>query len=229
MPNALIVYGGYQGHQPNEMNELFSAELKALGYTVESRDTLEAYADEDLMSAQDLIVPCWTMGEIANDQWKVLSKTVKAGCGFAGFHGGIIDAMRKHTGWQFMTGGQFVDHPGGCDIPGYTVNITDSDHEITKGIGDFALPKTEQYYCHVDPAVQVLATTTFEDHDEIGDGPNSPRGCYPVGTVMPYAWTRMWKQGRVFVAAWGHNTTDFDVPEAKQLVLNGLEWATRKG
>jgi type 1 glutamine amidotransferase len=76
---------------------------------------------------------------------------------------------------------------------------------------------SEQYYMHVDPSNQVLATTTFSDefHDWI------------AGTVMPVVWTRRWGAGRVFYSSLGHVAADFDVPEAKEIVRRGLLWASR--
>ena len=138
--------------------------------------------------------------------------------GIAGFHGGIIDSFRQNTEYQWMTGGQWVAHPGNC-IPEYEVNIVE-DHPITDGIEDFKLTNTEQYYIHVDPAVRVLATTTFE----AGAGDITR---YQVGTTLPYAWTKQWGKGKVFVACWGHTFKDFDSPQALELVIRGMLWATR--
>jgi type 1 glutamine amidotransferase len=217
---ALIVRGGWDGHKPIETTEIFIPFLREQGYDVVVSDTLDSYLDEDLMGKVDLITQVWTMGELKGDHWKALNKAVMGGCGFASWHGGIIDAFRNNTAYQFMTGGQWVAHPGNCDF-GYTVKITDADHEITKGIGDFELDKTEQYYCHIDPGVHVLCSTTFTG--EHGNEENY----YPAGTVMPYCWTRTWGKGKVFVAAWGHTDKDFDVPQARQIVERGLVWATR--
>lgn len=222
--HALIVWGGWDGHTPKESAGVFAQSLEAEGYRVTLKNTLDAYADAALMAEVDLVVPIWTMAKdgLSQEQWQGLNQAVASGVGLAGFHGGIIDSFRNHTEYQWLTGGQWVAHPGNC-IPQYTVEIADKNHEITRGIRDFVLPDTEQYYCHVDPGVQVLCTTTFT-YEDVDD---QCKGLYPLGTVMPYAWTRQWKQGRVFVAAWGHTDKDFDVPEAKQLVLNGMKWATR--
>ena len=221
---ALIVWGGWDGHTPKESADVFNAVLESDGFNVVVKDTLEAYADEALMQASDLIVPIWTMSKdpLTPEQWKGLSGAVKNGAGLAGFHGGVIDSFRSNTEYQWMTGGQWVAHPGNC-IPRYTVNITDAEHEIMKGINDFELPDTEQYYCHIDPGVHVLCTTTFT-YENVGD---EYVGLYPLGTVMPYAWTRSFGKGRVFVAAWGHTYKDFDVPEAKEIVRRGMHWACR--
>lgn len=216
---ALIVQGGWDGHTPKQSAELFAKELTDAGYDVTVSDTLDSYTDETLMGAADLIVPIWTMGKIEKEQEAGLLKAVAAGAGIAGFHGGMIDSFRNNVSYQWMTGGQWVSHPGGC-IPAYKVRIVDGDHEITKGLDDFTLTDTEQYYCHVDPGNHVLTETTFT-------GEHGEPDKYKHGTVMPYAWTKRWGKGRVFCAAWGHTYKDFDVPEAREIVKRGMLWATK--
>lgn len=78
--------------------------------------------------------------------------------GLGGMHGQMGDSFRNETEYQFVTGGQWVAHPG--DIIDYRVNIAKPHDPIMKGIADFAY-RSEQYYMHVDPANEVLATTTF--------------------------------------------------------------------
>lgn len=219
---ALIVHGGWDGHTPRQCADLWNDELSTAGYDVAVRDTLDAYADVDLMGSLDLVVPIWTMGEISKEQFNGLSETIFRGCGIAGFHGGMIDAFRSNVEYQWMTGAQWVAHPGNC-IPSYTVRITDRDHEITRGLNDFELTDTEQYYCHHDPANHNLCETIFNHEDK---GSSYDRK-YRVGSVLPYAWTRSWGDGKVFCAAWGHTFKDFDVPEAKEIVRRGMVWATR--
>jgi type 1 glutamine amidotransferase len=216
---ALIVFGGWNGHTPKESAELFAPLLKDAGYEVQLSDTMDAYLDKAKMGELSLIVPIWTMGTISKEQWEGLRDAVYGGVGLAGFHGGIIDAFRNQTEYQLMTGGQWVAHPGNC-IPRYGVSIVDHDHPITAGISDFDLVNTEQYYMHVDPGVHVLATTTFTG--QYGDATQ-----YRAGTVMPYAWTRQWGRGRVFVAAWGHTFADFKGAQALEIVRRGMLWAAR--
>lgn len=217
---ALVTWGGWEGHTPKESAELFVAYLRENEFDVTESQTLDCYLDESLMQSVDLILPVWTMSEISKEQWQGLSGAVRRGAGIAGFHGGIIDSFRMNVDYQWMTGGQWVAHPGNC-IPQYDVAVTDPHHPITKGIGGFTLSDTEQYYMHVDPAVQVLCQTTFS-------GEHGEPDLYTAGTVMPYAWTKHWGKGRVFVAAWGHTYRDFDVPEAKRIVERGLLWAARR-
>ena len=206
---ALVVWGGWDGHTPKECAELFAPRLEAEGFEVEVSQSLKVYEDRDKMNALSLIVPIWTMGQISPEQEKGLLDCVADGVGIAGFHGGMCDSFRNNTQYQWMTGGQWVAHPGGC-LPSYQINIIDREHPITKGIDDFPLVDTEQYYMHVDPSNNVLATTTFES-----------------GCVMPALWTRTWGKGRVFYASFGHTDKDFDVSEALELVRRGMRWAAR--
>jgi uncharacterized protein len=216
MKKALMVWGGWDGHEPQQSVEVFAPFLREQGYDVEISDNMDVYTDEAKMNALSLIVPVWTMGEISGEQWAGLNKAVKSGVGLAGWHGGMCDSFRGNTEYQFMTGGQWVAHPG--NIIDYTVNITDREHEITRGINDFAM-NSEQYYMHVDPGVRVLATTTFSgEHEGIG---------WIKDVVMPTVWTKMWGEGRVFYCALGHVAKDLQVPEVREIVQRGMMWASK--
>lgn len=215
---ALVVWGGWDGHTPKESVGVFVPILGENGFEVDVADSLDAYLDLENEPKPALIVQCVTMSEISQEQETALLNAVKSGTGFAGWHGGTIDSFRQNTEYQWMTGGQWVAHPGNC-IPSYEVEITDSGHEITKGINKFVLTDTEQYYVHTDPGNHVLCTTTFS-------GEHGENGTYPAGVVMPYAWTRQYGKGRVFVACWGHTWKDFNVPEAREILRRGMVWAS---
>jgi len=219
MKKALMVWGGWNGHTPKESIDVFAPLLAAKGFEVTISDNMACYTDQDLMAAQDVIVPCWTMGKIEQPQSDGLLAAVRAGTGLAGWHGGIIDSFRENTEYQWMTGGQWVAHPGNC-IPSYKVEIMDPQHPIVKGLKDFDMPDTEQYFIHVDPSVHVLCRTVFSG--EFGE-----RDRYQAGTVMPYAYTKSYGKGKIFVACWGHTDKDFAVSEAREIVLRGMIWAAR--
>lgn len=212
--SALFVAGGWDRHEPQKCAALFAQLLQAEGYQTEISASLDGFLDADKLQQTDLIVPVWSMGTITDEQAKGLLAAIKSGVGIAGWHGGMADAFRNNTDYQFMVGGQFVAHPGG--IIDYTVNITNHDHPITTGIDDFTM-HSEQYYMHIDPANEVLATTTFSgDHT-----------AWVEGVIMPVVWTKQWGAGRVAFCSLGHVASDFDVPEARELVLRGLLWASR--
>jgi type 1 glutamine amidotransferase len=214
MKQALIVWGGWGGHEPKQCTDIVAPVLQAKGFAVEVSDTLDAYLDADKMQSLSLIVPVWTMGTITRDQERGLLAAVKGGVGIAGWHGGMGDSFRNNTEYQFMVGGQWVSHPDG--VTDYEVNISDHEDEVTRGIPDFKM-HSEQYYMHVDPSNQVLATTTF----------HSPLVPWIEGVVMPVVWKRMWSQGRVFYSSLGHVAKDFDVPQAREIQTRGMLWASR--
>jgi len=122
---ALIVWGGWDGHQPEQVAGIYREILEGEGFEVEVSNTLESFADGEKLKELDLIVPNWTMGQI--DQPKVFNimKAVQGGTGIAGTHGGMCDAFRYNVDWQFMTGGNWVAHPGNDGVR-YMVNIKHS-------------------------------------------------------------------------------------------------------
>jgi type 1 glutamine amidotransferase len=215
--NALIVWGGWDGHEPQQVADRFRGYLADDGVDVEVSDTLEAFSNGERLKSLDLIVPVWTMDSIKPEWSKNVRDAVEAGTGLAGCHGGMCDAFRQDTDWQFMTGGQWVSHPGDDGVE-YTVDLGPEQGELNDGLSSFTV-KSEQYYLHVDPAVKVWATTTFP----VADGPHTPNGEFK----MPQVWTKYWGKGRVFYNALGHHADVFDIPEAAELMRRGLRWAMR--
>ena len=212
---ALIVWGGWLGHEPEPVAKVYEGILKSEGFEVEVSDTLEALEDVEKLKTLHLIAPVWTMGAISRDQVAAVSEAVTNGTGIAGCHGGMCDAFRESVLWQFMTGGNWVAHPGGDGVD-YVVNIKQSSSPLVAGIPDFNV-SSEQYYLHVDPAVEVLATTRF---------PTVTWFHSPNGTVdMPVVWTKRWGAGRVYYNSLGHHADIFDIPEALELMRRGMLWA----
>ncbi|GGG76200.1 ThuA domain-containing protein [Paenibacillus radicis (ex Gao et al. 2016)] len=214
MRKALIVWGGWDGHQPKEVAGIFQEVLEQEGFEVEVSDTLEAFADGEKLKALDLIVPVWTMGKIENNLVDNVSAAVQSGVGLAGCHGGMCDSFRDNVDWQFMTGGQWVAHPGN-DGTNYVVNVKHSSSTLTEGMDDFEV-SSEQYYLHVDPAVNVLATTRFP----VAEGPHSLNGAVD----MPVAWTKRWGVGRVYYNSLGHQANIVDIPVVKEMIRRGFLW-----
>ena len=209
---VLYVYGGWEGHEPAECRDIFVPWLQSEGAEVFLSDDLTCYDDSLLMATVDLIVQHVTMDEISGSQERALLKAVEGGVGLAGWHGGLGDSFRNNTEYQYMVGGQWVSHPGG--IITYRVNIIDMEDPVTQGLEDFDM-RSEQYYMHVDPNVNVLATTTFTgEHDP-----------WIEGAVMPVVWKKNYGEGRVFYSSLGHVAADFEVPEALEIMRRGIKWA----
>ena len=157
------------------------------------------------------------MGALTSEQENNVCAAIAAGTGIAGCHGGMCDAFRNNTNWQFMTGAQWVAHPGNGDVT-YEVNINKaSSSSLVEGIDDFTVT-SEQYYIHIDPAVDVLATTTFTylgNHTVNGK------------ITVPVAFTKRWGQGKVYYNSLGHNRHIFDIPQVREMMRRGFLYAAR--
>ncbi len=210
---VLFIHGGWEGHDPVPTRDLFVPWMRSEGAEVTVSDNLDTYLDKELMDSLDLVVQIWTMGTITGDQEKGLLEFVRNGGGLAGWHGGLCDSFRNNVEYQFMTGGQWVSHPGG--VIDYTVQIIDHEDPITAGLSDFAM-HSEQYYMHVDPNVNVLSTTRFNSHNAF----------WIDGCIMPTVWKKYYGKGRVFYSALGHVIKDFDVPQVLEIQKRGIRWSS---
>jgi type 1 glutamine amidotransferase len=213
--SVLMVWGGWDGHEPKQCVDIFAPWLEKQGFDVEISNTLDSYLDEKNLNSKDLIVQAVTMSseEEESPRLRGLCNAVRNGVGLTGWHGGLADSFRNSPEYQFMVGGQWVSHPGGKVE--YKVNIIDHDDPITKGLSDFKM-RSEQYYLHVDPLNKVLATTTY----------SGEHAAWIKGVVMPVVWKKMYGKGRVFYSSLGHSAGDFEVPEAQEITKRGMLWAS---
>ena len=203
MTRALIVYGGWEGHDPEGISALLAAQLEQNNVQVERTADLDVFAQRDL-TAFDLIIPVWTMETIASELLEPLLKAVRNGTGIAGLHG-IIDSFRHEAEFHLMFGGQWVTHFEFA-VRTYQVLMDGEPDPITSGLPDVTVT-TEQYYLLVDPANTVLATMRVDD------------------TVMPIAWTKTYGNGRVFYCSLGHDLAVLQQPPVLEMVTRGMLWA----
>ena len=210
---ALIFWGGWEGHTPERSATIVKNMLTEHGFDVHLEPGTSCLADPKI-SEFDLIVPVITMSTIEKPELENLTRAVRQGTGLAGFHGTMCDSFRNEPEYQFMTGGQWVAHPG--NIIDYRIDVTKPDDPIVEGIGSFTY-RSEQYYMHVDPTNDVLATTTFTgEHLDFIDG-----------VVMPVVWKRRYGKGRVFYSALGHTADEFEVPQMRTMFERGALWASQ--
>ena len=214
MREALIVWGGWSGHEPEQCAHILAKMLESQNFKVYVENTTEAFADPSIID-MSLIVPIVTMSKIEKEEVENLTAAVRGGVGLAGYHGGMCDAFRESVDYQFMCGGQWVAHPG--NVIDYTVEISKPDDPIMVGIPAKFPYRSEQYYMHVDPSNDVLATTTF-------NGEHAP---WIKGVTMPVVWKRQHGNGRVFFSSLGHVSAEFNVPEMRTIIERGMLWAAR--
>jgi type 1 glutamine amidotransferase len=226
---ALVVRGGWDGHEPVETTESVMPFLSAQGFEIRVEEGTAVYADEEFMSSVDLIVQVNTMNTIADKELAGLTRAVIGGAGLAGWHGGIADSYRNSADYLQLIGGQFAHHAA---VPqeertgqqsdhylDFTVNIVDArrEHPIVAGIEDFDL-HTEQYWVLSDAYNDVLATTQIV---------HRPFDAWNRAFTVPVVWTRLWGAGRVFVCTAGHKLDILNEPPVRTIVERGLLWASR--
>lgn len=227
---ALIVRGGWDGHEPVKTTDSFLPFLQQQGYQVRVEDSTKIYADAEYLSTVDLIVQVVTMSTIEPDELKGLINAIKNGTGMAGWHGGIADSYRNSADYLQLIGGQFAHHQAkgrpeelkgeaSDNFVRYSVNIVpdQAGHPIVAGISDFEL-ETEQYWVLSDQYNDVLATTTIPARDF--DAWSRPVTC-------PAIWTRRWGKGKIFVCTPGHQLAVVDHPSVRAIIERGMLWVTR--
>ena len=226
---ALVVRGGWDGHQPVEATELFIPFLLENGFEVRVEESSAVYADDDYLRTVDLIVQANTMTSIQGPEFLGLRAAIERGTGLAGWHGGIADSYRNNSDYLQLIGGQFASHPGkhpdertGEQSDNYVPHVIQmtaaaAEHPITQGITDFELV-TEQYWVLHDDYNDVLATTT-----------QAVRSWDPWTrpVTSPAIWTRQWGAGRIFVSTPGHRVEILTDTNVKTIIERGLLWASR--
>jgi uncharacterized protein len=210
-PRALILSGGWEGHEPKVSTARYSESLNSLGYTVEVIQDPALLAQINLLEF-DLVIPNWTMGEIPKEAAEKLAAAVESGVGLAGIHGGMGDSFRGNITYQWMVGGQFLGHP---HVGKFTVCRTGIEHPIVSDWPDSFEYDSEQYYMMVDPGVTILADTIYR---------NQGYSCR-----MPVAWIKQWGRGKIYYCSLGHlPSVEFDqYPLVYQSYIKGFTWATR--
>lgn len=209
---ALVVWGGMELHTPERSANVVRELLEAEGFAVSVTGDYEALGAEDVGS-NDLVVPVITDGVLAPGKMANLVAAIRAGTGLAGFHMGLATSFRSSVPFRYAASVYWVQHPG--NIITYKVDVTRGDHPIMAGIESFE-HTSEQYYLNYDPAVEVLATTTFS-------GAFHP---WRKDVVMPVVFTTTHDQGRVFYSSLGH-TADELVGPVREILRRGLVWAAR--
>ena len=219
MKKALIVWGGWPGHEPEDGARRIEAMLKQDGFAVESTTDFMAFGRADLTSF-DLVVPNITWHTsidtpVSGEAIDNLVAAVRSGVGFGTFHGSAV-AFPTIVNYHYMMGSQWVQHPGNNGIA-YRIHIEKPFDPIMEGISDFDY-RSEQYYLHVDPSIDVLATTLFTgEHDAA-----------VTGIKMPAVYKRQFGKGRIFYSSLGHSPKEFDTfPESQTILRRGLNWAAR--
>ena len=208
---ALVVWGGMELHTPERGAVVVRELLEVEGFSVTVTDDYDALGAADVGS-NDLVVPVITDGVLAPEKMAVLIAAIRAGTGLAGYHMGLATSFRASVPFRYAAGCYWVAHPG--NIISYRVEV--GDHPLLAGIDSFE-HRSEQYYLNYDPAVAVLATTTFS-------GEFDP---WRKDVVMPVVMTSNHGAGRVFYSSLGHTADELAGGPVREILRRGLVWAAR--
>jgi type 1 glutamine amidotransferase len=200
-------------HTPERSANVVRDLLEAEGFAVTVTPDYDALGAEDI-GDNALVVPVITDGVLAPELMARLVGAIQAGTGLAGFHMGLATSFRSSVPFRYAASCYWVSHPG--NIITYRVDVTRGDHPLMAGIESFE-HTSEQYYLNYDPAVEVLATTTFS-------GEFHP---WRKDVVMPVVFTTMHGQGRVFYSSLGHTADELALPQVREILRRGLVWAAR--
>ncbi len=210
---ALVVWGGMALHTPERGAGIVRDLLEADGVAVTVTADYDRLGGPDIGDF-DLVVPVITGGTLPPETMARLVAAIRAGTGLAGYHMGLATSFRDSVPFRYAASCYWVAHPG--DIVTYRVDVARPDHPVMHGIGSFT-HTSEQYYLNYDPAVEVLATTTFS-------GAVHP---WRKDVVMPVVFTTTHGEGRVFYSSLGHTADELAIPQIRTILRRGLLWATR--
>lgn len=210
---ALVVFGGMELHTPRRGAQTVRDLLEPEGFAVTVGEDYHLLGADDIGS-YDLVVPVVTDGQLDREKGRKLTAAIRAGTGLAGYHMGLATSFRDCVPFRYAASCYWVAHPG--NIITYRVEVSRPDHPIMSGIASFE-HTSEQYYLNYDPAVEVLATTTFS-------GEFDP---WRTNVVMPVVFTTSHGEGRVFYSSLGHTADELEIPQVREILRRGLLWAAR--
>jgi type 1 glutamine amidotransferase len=157
---------------------------------------------------------------------KALLDYVRAGKGVVMYHFAVA-AFADWDEYEKLSGGNWRPNQGHHSAAhDFTVDITDPDHPITRGLRkSFPQPKDELYAnLKWQPAetYHVLATA-YDDHALYKGQARQPTP--GAGINQPMLWTLQYGQGRVFATMLGHDAPAVNTPAFIVTFTRGAEWA----
>ncbi len=214
MRKAIIVWGGWKGHEPEQCAGIVAGLLAADGFQTEVTNDLGIFGSPRLAQA-DLLVPVITGESLENAHADALLEAVRGGLGLGGHHGSLATSFKESAPFRYVSGVTWVAHPG--NITNFRVAVTRPQDPVMQGIPDFDY-RSEQYYLHYDPSIEILASTTFTgEHDPATNN-----------VTMPVVFKRRFGAGRVFYTALGHIAAEFEHAQMRLILRRGLNWVARR-
>ena len=138
----------------------------------------------------------------------VLEELGQTGQGIFMLHHSIL-AYREWPIWSQIVGFSDLTHDVTMAQTLF-VEVEDHEHPITSGVSGWDMVDETYKMCDPEPDSQILLTTKH---------PTSMRGL---------AWTRQYKNSRVFCYQSGHDSRTWDNPNFITMLWRGIEWCARR-
>ena len=168
----------------------------------------------------DLLVVFFRRSALATGQLGIIRRHLAAGKPLVGIRtANHAFSVKNPPAAGHETWWEFVPEVLGCENRGYgktqdgvdvTVAAGQERHPILEGVAPLPWHSQGPLYL-VKPLVDAQATVLLQ-------------GSGPASSGEPIAWTRMAGKSRVFYTSLGF-PTDFDLPQYRRLLENGIEWA----
>ena len=215
---VLVFTGGHDFH-PTFFNIFEHADIEYKH--VEHPKANQVFTDGTAMK-YDAIVLYDMWQDITEDQKRGLLKYLQAGKGLVSLHHSIAN-YQAWDEYLDITGTSYVTDAKGRTIRGkeypqstykhdewMNILITDQDHPITKGLGNFKIfdETYKGYYC--SPDVHLLLTTDHKLNDK---------------TI---AWTKKYENNEIVYIQLGHGKEAFANPNFRHLVAQAIRWTAKR-
>jgi type 1 glutamine amidotransferase len=150
---------------------------------------------------------------------------VRSGKGLVLYHA-ALSAFRDWPAYEEMSGGSYrPDNGHHSPAHNFAIDIVDSDHPITRGLGRL-MEDNDELYANLkwqpEGSYHVLATA-YDDHSLYNDSVKQP--ILGDGRDQPMLWTTDYGDGRVFVTAFGHGVENVRGETFRVTFARGVEWA----
>ena len=158
------------------------------------------------------------VGWMTDEQGRAVKRWVQEGGSLWAFHNNSqLSLMNKD--YRDVEGAIYTGHPA---IRPFKIKITNRDHPITKGVGDFVVTDEQHFLVYDKDPKYVLAVSVNEDgltyKDQSGRTSNT---CESV-------WAYDYGKGRVCFMGPGHAITVMWNPEYEKMQKNAVKWLLRQ-
>ena len=213
---VLIVTGGH-AFAEEPFFALFDG-IEDVTYTKAAYPEVAPLLRTGLTKTYDAIVfyDMWANG-VTPEQQQSLVELLDSGIGVVALH----HTLAAHQGWpeyakiiggkyhieDRVEGGKTIAKSGFLHGQDIAVKVADRNHPITQGLSDFQVHDETYRDCVIDSSAHVLLTT---------ENPTSNR---------QIAWTKTYKNSRVFYLQLGHGPQIFADATYRTLVARGIRWS----